>query len=92
MGDRWGVYGDTVMSPATRQLAIVPSDTADLADIPKSLVIRGGGDVKVIMRDDPADATGEVWPNMAPMSLLPGRVRRVLATGTSPGANILALY
>lgn len=91
MADRFGSYGDTVSSPATRVTSIVPNDTNDLTDIPKGIYVGTGGDIAMIGLNAPAEATGVVWKNVPAGSLIPFRARRVLATGTT-ASNMLALY
>jgi len=91
MADRFGSFGDTVSSPATRATAIVPSDANDLIDIPKGIFVGAGGDITMVGLNAPASATGITWKNVPAGSLIPFRARRIMATGTT-AANMLALY
>jgi hypothetical protein len=83
------VYKDRVLSinaPARKAVAVTPSDTADLASVPRSLFIGVDGDIAVIMADDTASV---ILKNATGM--LPIMVKRVLATGTT-ATNIIAVY
>ena len=82
----------SILSPYTRAVAITPSDTTDLAEIPRALnVHKGTGgsttDVKVILwgDSDPVTLTFQVG------FVVPIRARRVYATGTD-ATRIVALY
>lgn len=81
-----------VMSPFTRGVAITPSDTTDLAEIPRALnVHKGTGgsttDIRVLLwgDTDPVTLTFQVG------YVVPIRARRVYATGTD-ATRIVALY
>ena len=84
--DQYGTYAmqsDTVNAPCRRWSAIVPSDSTDLAELPKAVYVGGGGDLTMIGVDAPAEASGVAWSNVPSASILPVRPRRVLATGTT---------
>lgn len=81
--DRFGSYADNVQSPCRRWTVITPSDTTDLAEVPKALYVGGGGDIAMIGVDASAAATGVTWKAVPAASMLPVRPRRVLATGTT---------
>lgn len=70
---------------------MVPSDTNDLADVPKGIYVGTGGAIAMIGVNAPTDATGVTWKNVPSGALIPFRARRVLATGTT-AADMLALY
>lgn len=86
--DPYGSFGDTVSSPANRAVAVTPSDTVALADIPKALYVGTGGAIVMRGKSDTADRT---WKNVPSGALLPFRAEYILATGTT-AADILALY
>lgn len=65
---------------ATKAWAITPNDGADLDLITRALYVGGAGDVSVILRDDSGAVTLVAVPAG---SLLPIRVKRVRATGTT---------
>lgn len=82
----------SILSPYTRAVAVTPSDTEDLAEIPRALNIHKGTggsttDVRVLL-----------WGDSSPVTLtfqvgyvVPIRARRVYATGTD-ATRIVALY
>jgi hypothetical protein len=88
MADAFATRADDVSAPARRTTAIVPHDTNDLADLPKAIYIGGGGDVALMAV---ADNTARTFKAVQVGSILPIRVRRVLATGTT-ATNLIALY
>lgn len=89
--DPFASFSDTVTAPSRHGAAITPSDTADLASVPKAIYVGGGGDIAVIGVDAPANATGIIFKAVPAGTTLPFRARRVLATGTT-ATNLLALY
>jgi hypothetical protein len=66
-------------SPASAASAIVPSDTVDLAVVPRALYCTGDGNVRVTMRDGGSPVTLPIVAGVP----LPVRIRRVWATGTT---------
>jgi len=87
MADQFFGTLDSVQSPATRAVAVVPHDVTALADVPKAIFVGTGG--TIVMRG----ATGgdAVFKNVAGGTILPFRAHFVRATGTT-AADILALY
>lgn len=77
---------DTSSSPSRRWAVIVPSDAADVADLPKALRIDQGGTL-ALMGSDGTIATFAVFDG----ETLPLRPKRVMATGTT-ATGIKALY
>lgn len=67
----------TDMSPADDYFSITPSDSADLAVMPRALAIASGGTLKVTKPNGNTDTL------TVPAGVLPIRVRRVWSTGTS---------
>ena len=88
MADQFQGTLDSVSSPATRAVAVVPHDGNALADIPKALFVGTGGNVTMRGAGGGAD---QVWRNVPSGTILPFRAEYVRATGTS-AADILALY
>ena len=74
--------------PANSAVSVSPSDVTDLTDIPRALYIGGAGDITVNMFGSGA---GIVFAGLPAGAILPIRVSRVLATGTT-SASIVALY
>ena len=79
---------DSVSAPARRAVAVVPHDTAPLAEVPKALFVGTGGSIAMRGAGGGADA---VWKNVADGTVLPFRPEFVRATGTT-ASDILALY
>lgn len=74
-------YRDRVLdptAPARKAFAITPSDTEDVATVPRSIYVGVDGDVAVLMADNTASV---VFKNAS--GLLPVMVKRVLSTGTT---------
>lgn len=88
MADSFENRADEVSAPATMAVAVVPSDTLPLPDIPKALYVGTGGSVTLRGVGGGADS---VWKNVASGTILPVRVHYVRASGTS-AADLLALY
>ncbi|GAA0738018.1 spike base protein, RCAP_Rcc01079 family [Sphingomonas japonica] len=87
MADAFFNQADQVSAPATRAVAIVPHDTAALADIPKALYVGSGGTLVLRASGSTGDAS---FRNVASGSVLPVRASHVRATGTT-AADIVAL-
>lgn len=83
-------YRDRILdvnASARKATVVTPSDTADLATVPRGgLFIGVDGDITVIMADDTASV---VFKNVS--GFIPLMVKRVLATGTT-ATSIVALY
>ena len=73
--------------PATRALAVTPSDTVDLTWISRALYVGVAGDVKVDMADS---GTGIVFKAVPAGTFMPIRAKRVYATGTT-ATNLVAI-
>lgn len=69
-------------------VAVTPNDNTDLPLTSRGLFIGTGGHVAVILDKDAASV---VLKNIPSGSVLPIRIRRVLATGTT-ALDIVALY
>lgn len=88
MADSFANRADAVSDPATRAVAVVPSDSVPLPDIPKALYVGSGGNVTL---RGAGGGTDTVWKNVASGTILPFRAQYVRASGTS-AADLLALY
>jgi fructose-1,6-bisphosphatase len=76
---------------ARKAAAVTPSDTLDLPNF----AVRGlfVGTAQTSLTIDPVDGVGNVALGaIAAGTVIPIQVRRVRATGTSPGTGIVALY
>ena len=78
--DPFSAHAGSSVSPARRLLAVVPSDSQDLARY-GCLKVGGAGTLVVIAADD-ADGAPQSWAAQAG-EIVPVVVRRVLATGTT---------
>lgn len=82
-------FAATPGTPAAALVAVTPSDTVDLAaGIAKALWIGGAGNVRVIAENDTVAIT---LTAAAAGQLIPLRVKRVLATGTT-ATSIVAFF
>lgn len=81
----------SILAPYTRAVSVTPSDTTDLAEVPRAInLYKGGGGhaaMVVILEGDSQAVT--LYLNHA--GIYPIRPRRILATGTD-ATNIVALY
>lgn len=73
---------------ATEAVAVTPSDGSDLATIHALIYVGVGGDVKA---DVSGSGTGIVFKNCTAGTILPVKVDRVYATGTT-ATDLVALY
>lgn len=87
MTDAFSRQADSPEAPSARPFAIVPSDAAPLANVPKALYIGTGGTVVLRTASGAADVT---FKNLAGGQILPVRALYVRATGTT-AADIVAL-
>lgn len=78
----------TASTPATKVVAVTPSNTVDLANYAKALLVTAAGNVEIIAVSDADDAS--VTLAVVVGQLLPICVRRVRAAGTT--ATVYALY
>lgn len=79
---------ERLSDPAASAAVITPSDTVDLATVPKAIYIGVTGDVTVTLARDP-DGTNVLF-KAVPVGWLPVRPKRVWATGTT-ATNMVAL-
>lgn len=86
MADKFDSNSDTLFAPARKLVAVTPSDTTDLTDLPKALWIGAPGNISLIAADDSAPVTVAVE-----VGVLPIRAKRVRETGTT-ATGIVALY
>lgn len=84
--DDFGVYQTGLDAPASKAAAITPNDSADLAFATRAIYVGGAGNLAVQMQLDGAVTFVAVPAG----SILPIRVARVLATGTT-ATNLIGL-
>lgn len=75
--------------PARSGTALVKDDSNDLAQPTRAIFVGTGGDVAVVLSDDPT-ASPVTFKNVANGSLLPIAVKRLMSTGTG-ASNIIGL-
>lgn len=80
---------DAVWAPSRLGQAVTPSDVDDLPRPCKGLWISAAGTVSVLFMDDPGN-TPVALGSLDVGTLVPVRVKRVRASGTS--ATVIALY
>lgn len=85
--DQFKLSGDSVISPARKCFAVLPSDTSELPSVVKALYIGTGGDLSVMAADDSAFVT---FRNIPDGFIIDIRAVAVRATGTS-AADIVGL-
>ncbi len=86
MLDRFANVQPSLSGPALTAFAVTPDDGADLAEASRAIYVGSAGNLSVKM------LSGEVvtFAGLAAGALLPVRVSRIRATGTTAG-NIIAL-
>ena len=85
--DRFASYATGLDSPAGDAASVTPNDGADLATASRALYIGGTGNVAVVT----VGGDTVTFANVPSAAILPVRVARVLATGTT-ATNIVALW
>ncbi|PZU85939.1 MAG: hypothetical protein DI528_10780 [Shinella sp.] len=79
MTDRFSNVHPSLSGPASTGFTILPDDDANLLETTRGLYIGSGGDISVVM----TSGASIVLTNVPGGSILPLRVNRVLATGTT---------
>lgn len=87
MTDAFSRRADSAEAPSAHPFAVVPSNAAPLATIPKALYVGTGGTLVLRTTSGTADVT---FKNLANGQILPVRAQFVRATGTT-AADIVAL-
>lgn len=87
MTDPFARRADSADAPSANPFAVVPSDVAPLAMIPKALYIGAGGTLVLRTASGSADVA---FKNLSSGQILPVRAQFVRATGTT-AADIVAL-
>jgi hypothetical protein len=82
MPDRFQYSTPSLSGPASHAFAVTPNDGADLAETTRALYVGTGGSVAAVM----ASGGTVTFASLASGTLLPVRISRVLATGTTASA------
>ncbi len=84
MTDRFADFQPSLSGPASTGFSVVPNDAADLPEATRALYVGTGGDLAVTM----LSGAELVLAGLPDGSLLPLRVVRVRATGTTAAAIV----
>lgn len=84
--DKYGSQADTLSSPSLNPFAVTPSDSVELATIPKALWVGTGGDVRL----KGVNGQAVTFKSVPSGHIIPVRASLVYATGTT-AADIIAL-
>lgn len=82
--DRFASHARGLSAPADHAFAITPDDGTDLSYVTRALYVGSAGAVTVVM----AEGTTITFSGLFAGQVLPVRVRRVLATGTTATALV----
>lgn len=76
--------------PANEARVLTPNDGTPgvISEPPRSIYVGSGGDITMQGMDDNAP---KLWKNVPAGSILPFRVKKIMATGTT-ATNLLGLY
>lgn len=86
MADKFSAHAESLSSPPSHLMAVTPNDGQDLPHVSRGLNVLGTGTVRV------TSAQGDtVTLTVAAGIVLPVRVRRIWATGTT-ATGIVAMY
>jgi hypothetical protein len=85
--DQFKSYNPGLTGPITGGFDIAPDDASDLTTLPRALMVTGGGDIAVVLKD----GTSLTLPGLAVGVIYPLRVQRISATGTT-ATGIKGLY
>lgn len=88
MADPFQNHGSGLDSPALHAAAVTPNDSTDLTTTARGLYIGGAGNVTL---DTAGGETTVAFVGLTAGSVLPVRVARVRATGTT-ATNIVAIW
>jgi hypothetical protein len=88
MSDPFATTSPGLSGPASHAFAVTPDDGTDLAVVTRGLYVGTGGDVSLVLKGDAVPVT---FVGVAGGTVLPLRVTRVRATGTT-AADIVGLY
>lgn len=79
MPDRFAEHATGLDSPASHGFAVSPSDGADLPDVTRAIYVGGSGAVAATL----ASGAEITLAGIAAGTVLPLRIRRIKATGTT---------
>jgi hypothetical protein len=79
MTDTYASHANSLTAPARDGFAITPNDAADITAVTRAVYVGGPGNLAIVLQ---SGATVTL-SNVASGSLLPLRIKRLLATGTT---------
>jgi hypothetical protein len=82
MPDRFQYSTPSLAGPAAHAFAVTPNDSTDLSETTRALYVGTAGSVAAVMASGASVTFGSIASGM----VLPVRVTRVLATGTTASA------
>ncbi len=88
MADMFATHSTALDSPAQKAFAITPDDNNDLALTTRALYTGKGGTLTCILADDGSEV---LFSSVPAGQILPLRVRRVKATGTTASMDLVGL-
>jgi hypothetical protein len=89
MADRFtNTPGAGQVGPGTRLAAVTASDTVDIAEVTRGLIVATAGSYKLLLVDD----TTEIATYLAAGIVHPFRVKRVFSTSAASTSGIVAVY
>lgn len=88
MADNFSTHSAGLDSPASKAFAVTPDDNSDLALTTRAIYTGSGGTLVCILCDDSAEVTFTALPAGA---VLPIRIRRIKATGTTASMGLVGL-
>jgi len=88
MADLYANHAPGLDAPAQKAFAIIPHDSNDLALTTRAVYTGKGGTIVCILLEDSSEVT---LSNVPSGIVLPLRIRRVLATGTTASMDLVGL-
>lgn len=85
--DKHATLSEALLAPADDVEGVVPHDSTELAVVSRAIYVGGAGNLAVLMKN----GVTATFQGVPAGTLLPIRVRRVNATGTT-ATNILSVY
>lgn len=82
--DNFSAFPTTPISPARSAEVIIPNDSTDLSQVSRAVYAAAAGDLTVEM----ADGQTVTFASVPAGVIIPIRVKKVLATGTSAGGLV----
>lgn len=85
--DQFETFSSGLTGPVTGGFDVTPDDGADLPSLPRALMVTGGGDVAMVLKD----GSSLTLPSLSAGVIYPVRPMRIMATGTT-ATGLKGLY